>query len=128
MNKYDSYNFKRKLKTKKVNTSSYSPVETPCSTRRILSTPNYSDNCFFCNETDDAVNLHQCQTLPLDKRVRKMAQQLVDTKLLAKLSKGDMIATKAKYLKDYTMPIVITAQRNLRKIVLWKSFKVHFII
>ena len=29
---------------------------------------------FFCNETDDAVNLHQCQTLPLDKRVRKMAQ------------------------------------------------------
>ena len=74
MNKYDSYNFKRKLKTKKVNTSSYSPVETPCSTRRILSTPNYSDNCFFCNETDDAVNLHQCQTLPLDKRVRKMAQ------------------------------------------------------
>ena len=58
MNKYDSYNFKQKLKTKKVNTSSYSPVETPCSTRRILST----------------VNLHQCQTLPLDKRVRKMAQ------------------------------------------------------
>ena len=112
MNKYDSYNFKRKLKTKKVNTSSYSPVETPCSTRRILST----------------VNLHQCQTLPLDKRVRKMAQQLVDTKLLAKLSEGDMIATKAKYLKDYTMSIVITAQRNLRKIVLWKSFKVHFII
>ena len=108
MNKYDSYNFKRKLKTKKVNTSSHSLVETPCSTRRILST----------------VNLHQCQTLPLDKRVRIMAQQLVDTKL----SEGDMIATKAKYFKDYTMSIVITAQKNLRKIVLWKSFKVHFII
>ena len=108
MNKYDSYNFKRKLKTKKVNTSSHSPVETPCSTRRILST----------------VNLHQCQTLPLDKRVRIMAQQLVDTKL----SEGDMIATKAKYFKDYTMSSVITAQKNLRKIVLWKSFKVHFII
>ena len=57
MNKYDSYNFKRKLKTKKVNTSSYSPVETPCSTRRILSTPNYSDNCFFCDQT---VNVKLC--------------------------------------------------------------------
>ena len=68
----------------------------------------------------------------LDKRVRKMAQELVDTNLLANLSDGDMIATEAKYmvtvLQDYTMPIVITTQRNLLKIVLWKSFKVHFVI
>ena len=63
-----------KLKQKTFIPSSSSPVETLGSTRRILSTPNYSDNCFFCNQTDDAVNLHQCQTLPLDKRVRKMAQ------------------------------------------------------
>ena len=70
----------------------------PWSTTRILSTPNYSDNYFFfCDQTDDAVNLHQCQTLLLDKCVRKMAQELVDTKLLAKLSEGDMIATEAKY-------------------------------
>ena len=68
----------------------------------------------------------------LDKRVRKMAQELVDTNLLANLSDGDMIATEAKYmvtvLQDYTMPIVITTQRNLLKTVLWKSFKVHFVI
>ena len=61
-----------------------------------------------------------------------MAQELVDTNLLANLSDGDMIATVAKYmatvLQDYTMPIVITTQRNLLKIVLWKSFKVHFVI
>ena len=70
----------------------------PWSTMRILSTPNYSDNYFFfCGQIDDAVNLHQCQTLLLDKCVRKMAQELVDTKLLAKLSEGDMIATEAKY-------------------------------
>ena len=70
----------------------------PWSTTRILSTPNYSDNYFFfCDQIDDAVNLHQCQTLLLDKCVRKMAQELVDTKLLAKLSEGDMIATEAKY-------------------------------
>ena len=47
LNKYDSYKFKQKVETKSINTSSSSPVETPCSTKRILSRPNYSDNCFF---------------------------------------------------------------------------------
>ena len=97
-NKCDSHNFKQKVQTENINISSSSPVEMPWSTTRILSTPNYSDNYFFfCDQTDDAVNLHQCQTLLLDKCVRKMAQELVDTKLLAKLSEGDMIATEAKY-------------------------------
>ena len=39
----------------------------------------------------------QCQTLSLDKGVKEVAQELVDIKLLAKLSEGDMIATGAKY-------------------------------
>ena len=42
----ESYNFKRKVETKNINTSSSSPVETLCSTGIILSAPNYSDNCF----------------------------------------------------------------------------------
>ena len=57
-----------------------------------------------------------------------MPQELVHTKLLAKLSEGDMSATEAKYLQDYTMPIVITTQKNLLKIVLWKLIKVYFVI
>ena len=36
-----------------------------------------------------------------------MTQELVDTKLLAKLSEGEMMATEAKYVQDY-MSIVIT--------------------
>ena len=128
MNKYDNYNFKQKDKTKQINTSSYYVVETLCSTGRILSTPNCFDNCFFFSQTDDAVNLHQCKTLSLDKCVRKMAQELVDTKLLAKLSEGNLSATEAKYFQDYTMPIVITTQKNLLKIVLWKLVKVYFVI
>ena len=127
MNKYDNYNFKQKDKTKQINISSYYVVETLCSTGRILSTPNCFDNCFFLVK-HDAVNLHQCKTLSLDKCVRKMAQELVHTKLLAKLSEGDMSATEAKYLQDYTMPIVITTQKNLLKIVLWKLVKVYFVI
>ena len=55
---------------------------------------------FFYDQTDDTVNLHQCQILSLDKRVRKMAQELVDTKLLAKLSEGNMIASEAKYHRN----------------------------
>ena len=116
------------LKRNKIDTSSPCPVETLCCTWRILSIPNYYDNCLFCDQTDDAVNLHRCKTLSLDKRVRKMAQGLVDTKLLAKLSEGDMSATEAKYLPDYTMPIVITTQKNLLKIVLRKLVEVYFVI
>ena len=71
MNKYDSYSFKRKVETIHDNTSSSSPAGTACSARRILFTSNYSHNCFFCDQTDDAVNLHQCETLSLDKFVRK---------------------------------------------------------
>ena len=44
----------------------------------------------------------------LDKHVGKMTQELVDTKLLAKLSEGEMMATEAKYAQDYIMSIVIT--------------------
>ena len=134
MNKYGSYNFKRKVK-KKINASSSYSIEAPRSSGRILSAPNYSDNCvwvcflfFFCAQIDDAANFHPCQILSLDKRVRKIALELVDTKLLAKLSEYDMIATDVKYLQDYTMPIVIATHRNLLNILLWKSFKVHFII
>ena len=116
------------LKRNKIDTSSPCPVETLCCTWRILSIPNYYDNCLFCDQTDDAVNLHRCKTLSLDKRVRKMAQGLVDTKLLAKLNEGDMSATEAKYLQDYTMPIVITTQKNLLKIVLRKLVEVYFVI
>ena len=46
MNKYGSYNFKRKVK-KKINTSSSYSIEPPRSSGRILSTPNYSDNFVF---------------------------------------------------------------------------------
>ena len=117
MNKYDGHNFKQKVKTKNINTSSSSPIETPlgefCSLQIILITG------FFCEKTDDAVNLHQCQALLLDKHVRKMAQELVDTKLLAKLSEDGMLPLKlhtiVTVLQDYTMPIVITTQGNLLK-------------
>ena len=47
MNKYDSFNLKRKVETTIINKSSSSPAETPYSTRRILSTPDYFGNSVF---------------------------------------------------------------------------------
>ena len=67
------------------------------STRRNTTTHNFSGNCFFCDKEDEEIELHLCQTLYLDMRVRKIAHELNDTKLLAKLSEGDMVATEAKY-------------------------------
>ena len=55
---------------------------------------------FFCDQRDNAVNLHQCQIFSLGKRVSKMAQEIVDTKLLAKLSEGDLTATETKYHRN----------------------------
>ena len=47
MNKNDKYNFKQKVETKTVHTSPSSPVKIPCSTKRNLSTADYSDDCLF---------------------------------------------------------------------------------
>ena len=53
--------------------------------------------CFFCEKNDFASNLRLASTLELDKKVRESAILLNDTKLIAKLSTGDLIAIEAKY-------------------------------
>ena len=61
----------------------------------------------------------------MDKRLRKMAQELVDTKLLAKSSEGDMIATKAKYHRN-CLKRLYNAYRdhNTRKSVEYSALEV----
>ena len=51
-----------------IHTSSSSHVETLRSTRIIFPPEIILITIFFCNQTDDAVYLHQCQSLSLDKR------------------------------------------------------------
>ena len=41
--------------------------------------------------------LHQCATMGLDKDLRKMATDLEYTRLLARISGGDLVAIEAKY-------------------------------
>ena len=55
------------------------------------------EKCFFCNKSDKEANLHKASTDNIDKKVRLMATQLQDARLLAKLSLGDMFAVDAFY-------------------------------
>ena len=41
----------------------------------------FLEDCFFCDDGNEV--LHQCQTLELDTRVRKIANELGDTKIMA---------------------------------------------
>ncbi len=51
--------------------------------------------CISCREDTDTV--HEFQTFDADANIRKMATDLQDTALLAKLEGGDLIALEAKY-------------------------------
>ena len=98
LSKYNQSHLDR-LKNKR---RSEKPCETEPSssrrlTRRLDPALNFADICFFCDNRDGSEILHECRTLYLDMRVRKLAQDMMDTKLLNKLSEGDMVAIEAKY-------------------------------
>jgi hypothetical protein len=68
----------------------------PCSTS--LSDDQQGRWCFFCDKPIGD-EYHTAMTPKLDSNVRKMATEMRDSKLLAKLSSGDMTATDAVYHK-----------------------------
>ena len=69
----------------------------PKKTRSTFSAPNFTDNCFFCDDSEGELLL--CYTKELSKHVANWAKALSDSKVLAKLSAGDMVATESKYHK-----------------------------
>ena len=54
---------------------------------------------FFCDDTTG--NLTKVETMSLDSHVRQIAEELRDTKLLAKSSGRDMVAIDAQYHLRY---------------------------
>ena len=66
-------------------------------TRQSMSLYNFSPVCFFCEKDSSEAKLHQCQTFQVHQKVLEIAHETADTKVLAKLSEGDMIAIEAKY-------------------------------
>lgn len=67
------------------------------STRQSSSILTFCKSCFFCEDENDASNLHQCETLVVSRKVKEIADYLKDSKVIAKFSQGDLIATEAKY-------------------------------
>ena len=55
------------------------------------------DVCIFCDNPAGSVGLHKASTFKVDFKVRTFATELCDTKLLAKLACGDMVAIDAQY-------------------------------
>ena len=56
-----------------------------------------SSKCIFCTKDDAAGQLHEFRTFDADDNIRRMATDLQDTELLAKISGGDLTAIEAKY-------------------------------
>ena len=55
------------------------------------------DVCIFCDNPASSVGLHKASTFEVDFKVRTFATELCDTKLLAKLACGDVVAIDAQY-------------------------------
>ena len=101
---------KRKLQADDGNDDVANPTERPvCSTDVVaenverstrssssLTSSDVNLRCLFCDKCTDGP-LHQVTTFDVDCRVRKCANTLQDSKLLAKLSAGDLIALEARY-------------------------------
>jgi len=73
----------------------------------------------FCDQITDDQDRHRAATQNFDKHVRKMVTELGDTKLLAKMSAGDMTALDAVYHKKcytalYTRHRYITRKNKLK--------------
>ena len=52
---------------------------------------------FFCGANDRKQKLHQCLTLEVHQKVKRIAKELGDTNILSRLCEGDMVALGARY-------------------------------
>ena len=77
--------------------SKFQDVSRTPPTRKYFEAATFNNACFFCEEKE---NLHAVTSLSFDESIRKMATQLEDSKLIAKLAAGDMVATEALYHKS----------------------------
>ena len=65
------------------------------SKRQRTSHNSDQNSCMFCSEISGT--LHNCTTMKLDQDIRRMATDLQDSLLLARISSGDLMAIEAKY-------------------------------
>ena len=97
-NKFDDYHFGRVSGKKKKNNDGDDDKASPnlIKTRSNFTATNFQKSCFFC-ESSSHEPLHVIQTFKVDQNIRKAANILMDERLIAKLSEGDLVATEAVY-------------------------------
>ena len=92
---------KQKLDRKRKSFEEQQKIDTAGPSRKMtrLSTnlKNFVQRCFFCETDGSDEQLHECLSIQMNNRIRRMAEVLNDCKIVGKLSQGDMIATEAKY-------------------------------
>ena len=66
---------------------------------------------FFCEKEEGKSNLRQVMTTRVDEKVRTCARIIQDSRLLAKLADGDMIAIEAKYHTTCLLDLYYQASR-----------------
>lgn len=98
-NKFNNLKLQRAAKRKHQDTDPENGQATKV-TRKSLgitstATSKLDKKCFFCSETSGT--LHEASTFNMDMKVRECALLLQDSKLLAKLSGGDLISQEAVY-------------------------------
>ena len=96
-------------------------------TRLSTSLKNFSENCLFCEEYDPQQELHECLSIPTSNRVKAMAEDLEDFKLLGKLSEGDMVTTEAKYHNKCFLNLFNRHRKHIRT-PLWSQTTTKIIL
>ena len=66
-------------------------------TRSSISLKSFTPTCFFCDKDDRDMKLHLCQIFQVQRKTEEIVQEIGHTKILAKLSTGDMITIEVKY-------------------------------
>ena len=92
--KYNNLKLSKAQKRKRSACSTAAECEKrPSSKRHALSI----DNCLFCEKGCEDGDLHQVSTFDADINIRTIITELQDTKLLARIDRGDLIAQEIKY-------------------------------
>ena len=99
LNKFSTLKLQRAQKRKSEELESPSPVKTRASFGISGDREIISPLCFFCDKNEEHSVLHEVISTEVDEDVKTCAKQLRDTRLLAKLSAGDMHAQDAFYHK-----------------------------
>ena len=99
LNKFSKLKLQRAQKRKSEELESPGPVKTRASFGIVGDREIIGPLCFFCDKNEEHGVLQKVISTEVDEDVKTSATQLVDTRLLSKLSAGDMHAQDAFYHK-----------------------------